>query len=93
MTAFPWGEAMGFGLGVLRLSPDAFWRMTPRELAAAHAALAGRRVVAPGRDAMAAMMARFPDEGHGVQNSTRPLLPLNGRVGEAVASGPAEKTC
>ena len=26
---------MAFGLGRLRLSPDAFWRMTPRELFAA----------------------------------------------------------
>ena len=33
MTPFPWKQAIGFGLGVLRLSPDQFWRMTPRELA------------------------------------------------------------
>lgn len=26
---------MAFGFGVLRLSPAAFWSMTPRELAAA----------------------------------------------------------
>ena len=26
---------MAFGFGQLRLSPEAFWRMTPRELAAA----------------------------------------------------------
>lgn len=30
MKPFPWHEAMGFGLGVLRLAPDQFWRMTPR---------------------------------------------------------------
>ena len=35
------GSAMGFGLGVLRLAPDAFWRMTPRELAAAMEAVFG----------------------------------------------------
>jgi uncharacterized phage protein (TIGR02216 family) len=35
MTPFPWKQAIGFGLGVLRLSPDQFWRMTPRELACA----------------------------------------------------------
>ena len=34
---------MGFGLGVLRISPDAFWRMTPRELAAAMEAVLGPR--------------------------------------------------
>lgn len=32
---FPWQAAMRFGLGVLGLPPDAFWAMTPRELAAA----------------------------------------------------------
>ena len=39
MKPFPWHEAMGFGLGVLRLAPDQFWRMTPRELACAVAAV------------------------------------------------------
>jgi uncharacterized phage protein (TIGR02216 family) len=39
---FPWNEAMQFGFGVLHLSSDAFWRMTPRELAHAIAALQGR---------------------------------------------------
>ncbi len=32
MTPFPWKQAIGFGLGVLRLPPEQFWRMTPREL-------------------------------------------------------------
>ena len=32
MTSFPWKEAMRFGLGVLRLPPEAFWKMSPREL-------------------------------------------------------------
>ena len=35
MQPFPWQEAMRVGFGVLRLSPAAFWAMTPRELAAA----------------------------------------------------------
>ena len=39
---FDWRAAIGFGLGVLRLSPDAFWRMTPRELALAIEAVTGR---------------------------------------------------
>ncbi len=56
---FPWGEVMALGLGDLRLSPDAFWAMTPRELFAA----AGVRMTQPmGRDALNALMARFPDE-------------------------------
>ncbi|HTM78008.1 MAG TPA: rcc01693 family protein [Devosia sp.] len=61
MTPFPWTAAMQFGFGVLHLSSEAFWRLTPRELAAAWAALAGERMRPPGRDELAAMMERFPD--------------------------------
>ena len=39
---FPWDAAMQFGFGVLHLSSDAFWRMTPRELAHAIAGSRGR---------------------------------------------------
>ena len=52
---------MGFGLGVLRLSPDAFWRMTPRELAAAIEALAPPRAAPLAREKFDALMRRFPD--------------------------------
>jgi len=45
---------------VLRLAPDAFWRLTPRELACA-AAGGDRRAAAPPRAALAALMDRFPD--------------------------------
>ena len=41
---FAWKQVIGFGLGVLRLSPDAFWRMTPRELSCAIEAVTGRAV-------------------------------------------------
>ena len=60
-TPFPWDEAIGFGLGVLRLSPDAFWRMTPRELA--HAVRARNGALAPpiARAALIDLMTRFPD--------------------------------
>ncbi|MEM1376201.1 MAG: phage tail assembly chaperone [Pseudomonadota bacterium] len=34
-VAFPWEEAMAFGFAHLRMAPEAFWQMTPRELAAA----------------------------------------------------------
>jgi len=50
-----------FGLGVLRLAPDAFWAMTPRELAAAADGVAGPAPARPGRAELAALMARFPD--------------------------------
>jgi uncharacterized phage protein (TIGR02216 family) len=52
---------MAFGLGTLRLAPDAFWRMTPRELAAAIEAVAGSQESALDRTAFAALRARFPD--------------------------------
>jgi uncharacterized phage protein (TIGR02216 family) len=55
---------MAFGLGALRLSPDAFWAMTPRELAAAIDG-AGERLLAPHDLAeldLVALMRAFPDE-------------------------------
>ena len=58
--AFPWREAMQFGLGVLRLAPGHFWAMTPRELAAAMAVLGGQRTNALPRAALAALMGAFP---------------------------------
>ena len=59
---FPWAEAMAFGLGVLKLPPDAFWRMTPRELAQAIAAVRGPLAAPFTRDALGALMQRFPDD-------------------------------
>ena len=59
MTPFPWEAAMRFGLGILRLPPEQFWRMTPRELAAAWGALGGSRPL--GRTELDDMMERFPD--------------------------------
>lgn len=60
-SPFPWDAAIGLGLGVLRLSPDAFWRMTPRELARVSRAC-GIGIAAPfTRDALRDLMRRFPD--------------------------------
>lgn len=58
---FPWDEAMAFGLGTLRLSPDAFWRMTPRELAAAIRAVKGHSRAPFERESFAVLSKRFPD--------------------------------
>ena len=58
---FPWNEAIGFGLGVLRLPPDSFWRMTPRELALAIEAVRGRVPAPIDRNAMTSLMRRYPD--------------------------------
>jgi len=61
MKPFPWGEAIGFGLGVLRLPPMQFWAMTPRELAFAIRAVRGPVAWAMDRPAFDDLMARFPD--------------------------------
>jgi uncharacterized phage protein (TIGR02216 family) len=61
MTPFPWRQAIGFGLGRLQLSPEQFWRMTPRELAYAIEAAIGR--TAPlDRSALTRLMKRYPDD-------------------------------
>ncbi|MFC0241251.1 rcc01693 family protein [Rhodopseudomonas telluris] len=62
MTPFPWAEAMQFGFGVLRLSPDHFWRMTPRELAAALTGARGGITAPLDRGGLDALMRRFPDQ-------------------------------
>ena len=61
MTPFPWKQAIGFGLGVLRLSPEQFWRMTPRELAYAIEAVRGRWTPLS-RGGLTELMKRYPDE-------------------------------
>jgi uncharacterized phage protein (TIGR02216 family) len=58
---FAWDEAIGFGLGVLRLPPDAFWRMTPRELALAVRAVTGRSSAPLERATLLDLMTRYPD--------------------------------
>jgi uncharacterized phage protein (TIGR02216 family) len=60
MQPFPWRQAIGFGLGVLKLSPEHFWRMTPRELAFAVEAATGRSAPLT-RAALTQLMERFPD--------------------------------
>lgn len=60
LRPFPWREAIGFGLGVLRLPPKEFWAMTPRELAYAIETLRGRSAPLD-RAAFDDLMTRFPD--------------------------------
>jgi uncharacterized phage protein (TIGR02216 family) len=62
---FPWTEAIGFGLGVLRLPPDQFWRMTPRELAYAIAAVRGPGGEPLDRASLDKLMHQFPDKPYG----------------------------
>jgi uncharacterized phage protein (TIGR02216 family) len=54
---------MAFGLGVLRLAPEQFWSMTPRELERAASGVFGRPA-APSPQArreLSDLMRRFPD--------------------------------
>lgn len=52
---------MQAGLGLLRLSPRAFWAATPRELAAALSPFGTVVGEPPARAALVALMRRFPD--------------------------------
>lgn len=62
-TRFPFEEALGLGIACLRLSPDAFWRLSPREFFRAIRTLLGEagQVETPARASLEALMARFPD--------------------------------
>jgi uncharacterized phage protein (TIGR02216 family) len=61
VTPFPWKPAIGIGLGVLHLSPQQFWSMTPRELACAIEAVTGRPPTLD-RSTFAQLMTRYPDD-------------------------------
>lgn len=52
---------MAAGFGLLRLSPETFWSMTPREFERAVNVLAPKSGGAPRRDDLAALMRAFPD--------------------------------
>jgi uncharacterized phage protein (TIGR02216 family) len=57
---FPWQRTIGIGFGMLRLSPESFWRMTPRELALAIEFVRGRSEPFA-RSAFLELMKRYPD--------------------------------
>jgi uncharacterized phage protein (TIGR02216 family) len=54
---------MSTGLGLLRLSPAAFWSMTPREFERAASTVLPKRTGGPRRDDLAELMRKFPDDG------------------------------
>ena len=57
---FPWEEVLHVGLHLLRLEPNAFWAMTPREFFIMAGGLRPGRS-APGRDELTRLMGAFPD--------------------------------
>lgn len=52
---------MRLGFGILRLSSETFWRMTPRELKHAADGAFGRGGAMPTRASLDALMRAFPD--------------------------------
>lgn len=52
---------MAIGFGLLRLSPDVFWAMTPREFERAASVLAPKRAKPMGRANLDDLMRRYPD--------------------------------
>jgi uncharacterized phage protein (TIGR02216 family) len=59
-AAVPWADLMALGLMRLRLTPDQFWALTPRELALM-AGLGGPAPAALDRAGLAALMRAHPD--------------------------------
>ena len=58
-TFFPWASVLCFGLGHLRLPPDAFWQLSLTELNAL--AGADARPETTSRASLQALMALYPD--------------------------------
>jgi len=59
---------MAFGLGTLKLSPDAFWRSTPLEISAALKVHSNAAASPPTRSQFEALMMRFPDHSQNKGN-------------------------
>jgi len=60
----PWNDIMKFGFGYLKLSPDAFWDMTLRELDAAieWSFPKQRNQTAPTTSNLAYLIETYPDK-------------------------------
>jgi len=60
-----WGAMMRTGLGRMRMAPETFWSMTPREFAAAVEGAEGRQAAPMGRGRLLELMAAYPDRPKG----------------------------
>jgi uncharacterized phage protein (TIGR02216 family) len=56
---FPWGRFMQLGLGQLHLSPEQFWRSSPREIAAAFGSPPQPKML---RQSLDDLMKSYPDD-------------------------------
>lgn len=61
---FAWDRLMRLGMGVLRLPPDVFWAMTPREFESAVRGAFGELACELGasRPVLEDLMLRYPDK-------------------------------
>jgi uncharacterized phage protein (TIGR02216 family) len=57
-SQFPWARFMQLGLGTLHLSPDQFWRSSPREIAAAFGSPPNPKML---RQSLHDLMKEYPD--------------------------------
>ena len=62
MQNFPWQDAARIGFGLLRLSPHAFWQLTPRELLMIAKAFGIGAEHSLDRQAFQQLANKFPDE-------------------------------
>lgn len=60
-----WPALMSFGLGTLRLSPQAFWSLTPREIAAAARAFGPATAPPMTPEDLTALRTQHPDSSDG----------------------------
>ena len=60
-SRFPWENAMTIGMGLLRLPPETFWRMTLPELSAAACVIGRENRSKIDRHQFEDLMTRFPD--------------------------------
>jgi uncharacterized phage protein (TIGR02216 family) len=60
-----WQALMRTGLGRLRMAPETFWAMSPREFAAAVEGATGRQAAPMGRGRLLELMAAHPDKPKG----------------------------
>ena len=66
MSGFDWPALMRAGLQGLRLSPEAFWALTPAEL---RLMLGQTEVAAPlNRAGLDALLAAYPDHAKGTED-------------------------
>lgn len=61
-----WPAMIAIGLGRLRLDPESFWTLSPREFVALVDVLTpGARTTPCGRETFASLAARYPDDNAG----------------------------